>query len=275
MEDRFVYTQFNIVHPILKGITKVTWNEPGEELMMGFCYSYMVYNEGGGEITFHDGKKCRLPKVHIHPPRSGYLTLKKNKGSSIYILVLHPTFFYKATGIDLGNEVKYFYDVPASLQNAIELKMNPNIISSLDLKVIGNNFLSVIDLLTFPVIPIDDIINCILASNGHFDLANYLKKSEISRSTIHRHFKKMIGMSPGEYIRLAKFNLVVHNLINQTRTVGQVIEQFAYHDFSHLNKDFKSFSGITAGNYRDHSYRLLHEVLKEFAQILRSDPISN
>jgi len=72
--------------------------------------------------------------------------------------------------------------------------------------------------------------------------------ADLSERTIQLRFKKYLGYSPKELLRFLRFKqIIAHILNNENREVDWygLIEEFGYHDQSHLIKDFHHYLGTT------------------------------
>jgi len=71
----------------------------------------------------------------------------------------------------------------------------------------------------------------------------------------HRHliarFSEAVGLSPKRYARLVRFGRVLLRLERQPETgLAEIAQDAGYADQAHFNRDFRSFSGISPGEYR-------------------------
>jgi AraC-like DNA-binding protein len=72
--------------------------------------------------------------------------------------------------------------------------------------------------------------------------------SALSERTIQLRFKKYLGYSPKELLRFLRFKKVINNILNQESSEVDwygLIDEFGYHDQSHLIKDFHLYLGTT------------------------------
>jgi AraC-like DNA-binding protein len=72
----------------------------------------------------------------------------------------------------------------------------------------------------------------------------------------HRHFivrfAAAVGLTPKRYARLVRFGRALRRLERQPETPWAELAQDAgYADQAHFNRDFRSFSGISPGRYRE------------------------
>ena len=79
----------------------------------------------------------------------------------------------------------------------------------------------------------------------------------ISRRQLERTFKEKLGVSPKQYMRIARLNRVQDLLREgQCQGIADVAYQAGYADQSHLNRDFKLLVGDSPSNYvaKQHRY---------------------
>jgi AraC-like DNA-binding protein len=72
--------------------------------------------------------------------------------------------------------------------------------------------------------------------------------SDLSERTIQLRFKKYLGYSPKELMRFLRFKQVINLILNKDNPEVDwygLIEEFGYHDQSHLIKDFQHYLGTT------------------------------
>lgn len=72
--------------------------------------------------------------------------------------------------------------------------------------------------------------------------------SDLSERTIQLRFRKYMGYSPKELLRFLRFKKVINSIMkleNQEIDWYGLIEEFGYHDQSHLIKDFHHYLGTT------------------------------
>ncbi|MCF0055960.1 helix-turn-helix domain-containing protein [Dyadobacter sp. CY356] len=72
--------------------------------------------------------------------------------------------------------------------------------------------------------------------------------SDLSERTIQLRFKKYLGYSPKELLRFLRFKKVINSILkleNQEVDWHGLIEEYGYHDQSHLIKDFQHYLDTT------------------------------
>jgi AraC-like DNA-binding protein len=81
-------------------------------------------------------------------------------------------------------------------------------------------------------------------------------KVAASLEVSHRHFiarfAEAVGLTPKRYARLVRFGRVLRRLERRPETAWADLAQDAgYADQAHFNRDFRAFSGISPGRYRE------------------------
>jgi AraC-like DNA-binding protein len=74
-------------------------------------------------------------------------------------------------------------------------------------------------------------------------------------------FKKMVGVSPKQYMRIMRFQNVIQKIENQRHLHwSEIALKSGYYDQAHLINDFKAFSGFTPGEYLKKKSPLLNYI---------------
>lgn len=91
---------------------------------------------------------------------------------------------------------------------------------------------------------IEDVISKI-AYDYHYEVSveKLLEEFACSRSTMERQFKRMIGLTPKNFIFISKFSNTMLSYINDGHTFKEL--QYLYSDNSHMNVVFQKFLGIS------------------------------
>jgi AraC-like DNA-binding protein len=71
----------------------------------------------------------------------------------------------------------------------------------------------------------------------------------------HRHFiarfAEAVGLTPKRFARLVRFGRVLRRLEKRPETdLAEIAFDAGYADQAHFNRDFRTFSGISPGEYR-------------------------
>lgn len=88
-----------------------------------------------------------------------------------------------------------------------------------------------------------------LSANG-FRLSEIAQKIGYSERQIERKFKEKIGLSPKVLVRIRRLQNFLHlKQINNDITIENAALASGYFDLPHLNREFKSFTGLSPTQY--------------------------
>ncbi|WP_299334498.1 helix-turn-helix domain-containing protein [uncultured Psychroserpens sp.] len=109
---------------------------------------------------------------------------------------------------------------------------------------------------------IDIAINLIKNKEGLLSVQEILEHLNISQKTLETQFKKIVGLTPGKYVRLYRFLKLMRKYESQEIAIKDLMFMFDYYDRSHFSKDFKLFMSETPKSYFKKDYPLLKAVFK-------------
>ena len=110
---------------------------------------------------------------------------------------------------------------------------------------------------------IDNAINYIKKKDGLLSVNDLLEVVPLSQKSLESHFKKIIGITPGKYIRQHRFLTLMKKYQSKKIELTDLIHQFNYYDASHFGRDFKLFMGQTPRQYFQKDYPLIKKYLIE------------
>lgn len=109
---------------------------------------------------------------------------------------------------------------------------------------------------------IDKVIQLIQQKEGLVNISEILEEVNLSQKTLETQFKKVVGLTPGKYVRLYRFIKLMKRYENQEIAMKDLIYMFDYYDRSHFAKDFKLFMNESPKSYFKKDYPLLRAVFK-------------
>lgn len=72
--------------------------------------------------------------------------------------------------------------------------------------------------------------------NSKITIEHLMKMSNMSRPTLHRHFKKVTKMTPMEYIISTRVEAAKNQLIDTDKSRTEIAHNLGFYDTSHMNK---------------------------------------
>ncbi|KAA2242754.1 AraC family transcriptional regulator [Chitinophaga agrisoli] len=87
-------------------------------------------------------------------------------------------------------------------------------------------------------------------SGGQASVETLAEEMHVSNRTLERIFKKNVGISPKEFLRIVRFQEVLRRLRSATDKNGspesllRIAYELGYYDHAHLTNEFKKYAGI-------------------------------
>lgn len=99
-----------------------------------------------------------------------------------------------------------------------------------------------------PNLLIEHCLKQVEASEGLISLNRLSYNNGISQRHLSRSFQQCIGLSPKEYLRMARFLRSLTYVKRHTDlSFTEIAYKSGYYDQSHLNRDYKDYAGYTPG----------------------------
>ena len=87
-------------------------------------------------------------------------------------------------------------------------------------------------------------------SDPDFDVLALASELGMSRSTLSRKMKALLGQTPLEFIKDIKMQHACNMLKNATMTIAEVVEALGYNDHKHFTSLFKDTFGMTPSEFQ-------------------------
>ncbi|WP_400079715.1 helix-turn-helix domain-containing protein [Winogradskyella sp. R77965] len=195
-----------------------------------------------------------------------YQFLVNSKGSSFGIS-FHPTAIYKLTKIDVSKLTEKhlpLIEVSETLYNLI----HPIFIKHKDdiprlSRTLKKTFLNLPLEKNDTIDQIDKAIEFIRVKEGMLNTYELLDHVNFSQKTLETQFKKIIGLTPGKYIRLNRFLKLMRKYEGKEIDLKDLIYMYNYYDHSHFVKDFKYFMKQSPKEYFNSEHQFLNEYLNK------------
>lgn len=179
---------------------------------------------------------------------------------------LHPTTLYKLLNTDISKLKNKHLPL-----NAINSSLNDKLVRLFETHKTSNHlftklndfFLNTSLTINKDTDYIDNVINLIRSKDGLLDIKDIVEQTHVSQKTLETHFKKIVGLTPGKYVRLYRFLKLIRKYESQELKLNDLIYMYDYYDQSHFNKDFKLFMLESPKSYFKKDYPLLKKYLNK------------
>jgi AraC-like DNA-binding protein len=110
---------------------------------------------------------------------------------------------------------------------------------------------------------IDVVATHLLSHPTSFSLGQMADEACLSTKQFYRNFVQRIGISPKFFSRLSRFNRAYqYKLAHQDVSWSSIAQEFSYTDYHHLEKEFKSFLGVTPTEWIKIEHKAPERILK-------------
>ncbi len=179
-----------------------------------------------------------------------YLHLNTSSASMIYVL-FKPFGAFRILGIpqqQFLNECLSVSDILGDQIHSLCHKMEEQVSNPLQVINILENWL-ITQLHKNSRLETDRVAHTcqqIIAGNGTLPIKKLYRLCNMSKSSLERHFKEQVGVSPKMFSRIVRFNRV-NKFLKDTATSDwqELIYRYGYFDQSHFIHEFKLFFGYT------------------------------
>ena len=95
------------------------------------------------------------------------------------------------------------------------------------------------------------------------NVLDIINEISTSQKTLEVQFKKIVGLTPGRYIRLFRFQQLMRKYYSGDIELKDLIYKYNYYDSSHFAKDFKLFMKQNLKSFLKKDYLLLKSYLNQ------------
>jgi len=212
----------------------------------------MAFYPRGYELTelLPDGRPVRKPASVI----SGQYTNRINRYSSphefmMILVVFKPGALYRLTGIpfhELHNrheDLEAIFPKEAALVNT---RLNSTDDYSEMIGIIEEFLLSILSKKKVDDRPVDGVFNLLLQSTQKYPLQWLASQACLSTRQFERLSQHYLGISPGLFARITRFNEAYKMRLQQPHLDWlSIAVSCDYHDYQHLVRDFREFANTT------------------------------
>jgi AraC-like DNA-binding protein len=258
------YVEYPIL-PELRTFVKVIWsmeNDPGEipefsmRILPDSCVEMVIHYARPLATTFSDGRKEVQPIsfvvtqmksfIELSPTGSfGFMSIRFSAQGAYHFFSV-PMKELTDGVVDLGNVWKSFAD---DLTDRIQTASNGSdrsliIQQALMLQLYKNGQFDK---------AVDYSIDALYRTNGQLSIEQLAVQTGLSNRQLIRRFDQKVGMSPKEFATIIRFIHATKLLRDQSKSVYDVSYSSGYYDHAHFFHDFRRFSGLSPGEFRERS----------------------
>jgi AraC-like DNA-binding protein len=232
-------------------------------LPIGYTSITYIYNPGQ-TVVFKNSKTSMTDLIVTGQFQESYEFLVKGESYS-YGVCFHPTALHKITQSNIFKLKNKHIPLEVFSLKLFEL-LNPIFIENKDnvslLTERLKKTISEISIKTNNTISqIDNLIEIIKNKDGMLNTYELLDSVSFSQKTLETQFKKIVGITPGKYIRLYRFTKLMRKYEGKEISLKDLIYMYNYYDRSHFIKDFKYFMKQSPKDYFRTDHPLLNEYL--------------
>ena len=213
--------------------------------------NFIIFNRGinGYAQVYNSNEKFQIPKKYSISAKTNQIKKfvlhdKPNKIEfPIIFAELTPIGFYKLFNLDASLLKDSYLELDSDIvKKYFQELYNFSTIED-EISYLNSNLKSLYDSQNNKHMPIEDVIDKIINSYQlEVTIDMLVKEFDCSRSTMERNFKKIVGLTPKNFIFVTKFCKTVLEYIEKGCKFSELT--YLYSDSSHLNSVFKKFFGL-------------------------------
>ena len=226
---------------------------PFKTIIIPVGYPTLVFIFSEQQETVFNKQKTSLSGLTVTGQFYGAYNYTVNDVSCNIGMTLHPTALYKILNINIStltNKHILLEKINKQLSDLlkptfINNKENADSYKEAIIKLINNLPLHI----DTDVENIDKAVDFIIKKEGLLSVSDLLKVIPLSQKSLETKFKKIIGLTPGKYIKLIRFTLLMRKYETKQINITDLIYMFDYYDYSHFSREFKLFMSQSPKSY--------------------------
>jgi AraC-like DNA-binding protein len=233
-------------------------------LPLGLPALVYVFNE---QTTIVNDSESTIKDLTLFGQFYGAYDYKINEEGINLGINFHPTALYKILHRDISiftNTHPLLKEVAPKLRDSIKPVFTNN---KNDTSKFKKDIIKFFDSLTLIIDKdvefIDKAVDFILKKEGLIKINDLLEIVPFSQKSLESKFKKIIGLTPGKYIKMIRFNTLMTKYQSKKIALRDLIHMSNYYDRSHFARNFKVFMKQTPKAFFNKDYPLLQEYLRE------------
>ncbi len=248
-------------------ITYKNENLPFKSKIIPTGFPSVTYIFGEKQKAIHKDKSVNFNELIISGQFNSTYSYHVNSVAKNIGFNLYPTALYKILGTNISvfkNKLINFKKINKELSEKFTVIFLKNEHNHINLINESKNLINNLDLyIDRDVEKIDLAIEYILEKEGMLQVIDLLKIVALSQKSLETKFKRIIGLTPGKYIRLTRFIKLMRRYECKEIEINDLIYMYNYYDHSHFIKDFKLFMSESPKEYFKKEYPLIKAYSKD------------
>jgi AraC-like DNA-binding protein len=237
---------------------------PFQSTILPLALTNFTYIFSGNQFALVDGSKIPLERLIVSGQFFRSYKFFVNSEGRSFGVSFHPTALYKLLGIDISrltNKHVPLYEVHQDFHDKLSPLFKSYNNPTETIKKINAILLESKLFEDKNSIFIDQAIHNIKRTEGMIQIEELLNDLPFSQKSLETHFKKIVGLTPGKYIRLYRFFHLMRKYESQQIELKDLIYMYDYYDQSHFAKDFKLFMSESPHSYFKKDYPFIKKYL--------------
>jgi AraC-like DNA-binding protein len=229
-------------------------------------YTSIVFNYADPyKASQHKDEPVLVPRAFVSGQFTTNYTLSLHGKIGMAGVVLKPTALYNFFGVrmsELVNARASLHFLPGLPEDILWTAVKNQTSDEGRIKVLKELTLSYLPVAKRNVTVIDEAVDYIDACKGCVSVEGVASHLKISRRYLEKKFLEKVGVSPKFYSRIKRFGILSNKIAHHEKIDWQaIVEEYGFHDQSHLVKEFMEFNRMNPTRYH-----LLHQELIRFVK---------
>ena len=229
-------------------------------------YSSIVFNYADPyKAAQHNNAPATVPRAFVSGQFTTNYTLSLQGKIGMTGVVLKPTALYNFFGVrmsELVNARVSLSFLPGLPEDILWTAVKNQSSDEGRIKVLEELVLSYVTVAKSNLTIIDEAVDYIDACKGCVSVEAVANHMKISRRYLEKKFLEKVGVSPKFYSRIKRFGNLSNKIAHHEKIDWQeIVEEYGFHDQSHLVKEFMEFNRMNPTRYH-----LLHQELTRFVK---------
>ena len=239
---------------------------PFKSTVLPIGLTHLYYVKIGEQHVIHENIETPLKGLMVSGQHFRSYKFFANSITTSIGTSLHPTALYKLLNTDIS-KLKNIHLPLIQINEVFHNELLPIFENSKNSTELINKlnafFLNAALTVDKNTEQIDLVISLIKEKDGLLNVLDLLDEISISQKNLETQFKKIVGLTPGKYIRLYRFLKLMRKYESQEIDIKDLIHMYDYYDRSHFSKDFKLFMKESPKKYFKTEHPFLTEYLNK------------